>query len=107
VAVVAVVCAAVLLSSVEAQPYPGATYSYGRAFGTVTTFYRKDEGAAHHLEVNFTAITDLDSGDVYTNFQANMNVRSNVCTRCSLSALARSCGSAASGGGGSGGRIGA
>lgn len=49
---------------------------YGRVWGTATKWTRNDKGDSHHLEVSFAPVKDLDSGDTYSQFTANIDVRS-------------------------------
>jgi len=49
---------------------------YGRVWGTVLQWKRNDQGDSHHLELSFAPVKDLDTGASYSDFQANVDVRS-------------------------------
>jgi hypothetical protein len=53
-----------------------ANVYYGRVWGQVTKYSRRDT-KTHHLVLQFAQVQDLDTGAVYPNFEADVNVRSN------------------------------
>jgi len=52
-----------------------ANVYYGRVWGQVTNYTRRDS-KTHHLVLQFSKVQDLDSGTSYSNFEADVNVRS-------------------------------